>query len=338
MEAESITLLAIESSCDDTSAALIKDGKVLANVISSQAIHAEWGGVVPELASRAHQQNIIPTVDAALKKAKVKKSELSAIAYTGGPGLMGSLMVGGSFAKAMALSLDIPIIAVHHMKAHVLAHFINDPKPSFPFICLTVSGGHTQLVLVKDYLEMEVIGSTIDDAAGEAFDKCAKIFGLAYPGGPMVDKLAKDGNPDAFKFSEPKVGQLDFSFSGLKTSVLYFVNKSVAKNPNFIQENLHDLCASLQKAIVTILIKKLAEAASIYKINDLAIAGGVSANSLLRTELVAMATKGYRPFIPEFEYCLDNAGMIAITAHYQYLKGDFTSLDNEPKARWGIDE
>ena len=338
MEAESITLLAIESSCDDTSAALIKDGKVLANIISTQSVHAKWGGIVPELASRAHQQNIIPVVDTALKEANVKKSELNAIAYTGGPGLMGSLMVGSSFAKAMALALEIPTISVHHMKAHVLAHFINDPKPSFPFICLTVSGGHTQVVLVKDYLDMEVIGTTIDDAAGEAFDKCAKIFGLSYPGGPLVDKLAKTGNADAFQFSEPKVDHLDFSFSGLKTSVLYFVNKSVAKNPNFINENLNDLCASLQKSIVSILIKKLLKAAEIHQIKDLAIAGGVSANSLLRSELLALENNGYRPFIPEFEYCLDNAGMIAIAGHYQYLNGDFAGLDNEPRARWSIEE
>jgi N6-L-threonylcarbamoyladenine synthase len=338
MEAESITLLAIESSCDDTSAAIIKDGKVLANIISTQSVHAEWGGIVPELASRAHQQNIIPAVDKAFKDANVKKSELNAIAYTGGPGLMGSLMVGGSFAKAMALALNIPTISVHHMKAHILAHFINDPKPNFPFICLTVSGGHTQLVLVNDYLEMEVIGTTIDDAAGEAFDKCGKIFGLSYPGGPLVDQLAKTGNPDAFQFSEPKVDHLDFSFSGLKTSVLYFVNKSVIKNPNFIQENLNDLCASLQKTIVNILIKKLLQAAEIYQIKDLAIAGGVSANSLLRSELLALEKKGYHPYIPEFEYCLDNAGMIAITGYYQYLKGDFANLDSEPRARWAIDE
>jgi N6-L-threonylcarbamoyladenine synthase len=338
MEAESITLLAIESSCDDTSAALIRDGKVLANIISTQLVHAKWGGIVPELASRAHQQHIVSVVDTAIKEANVKKSELNAIAYTGGPGLMGSLMVGSSFAKAMALALDIPTISVHHMKAHVLAHFINDPKPKFPFICLTVSGGHTQLVLVKDYLEMDVIGTSIDDAAGEAFDKCGKIFGLSYPGGPMIDKLAKTGNSDAFQFSEPKVAHLDFSFSGLKTSVLYFINKSVAKHPNFVAENLNDLCASLQKTIVNILIKKLLQAAKIHQIKDLAIAGGVSANSLLRSELLRLEDKGYRPFIPELEYCLDNAGMIAITGHYQYLKGDFARLDNEPRARWSIEE
>lgn len=338
MEAESITLLAIESSCDDTSAAIIKDGKVLANIIANQEIHSLWGGVVPELASRAHQQHIIPVVDAALKAAKVKKSELAGIAYTAGPGLMGSLMVGSSFAKAMALSLGIPTIAVNHMKAHVLAHFIDDPKPNLPFICLTVSGGHTQIVRVNDYLDMEVMGSTIDDAAGEAFDKCAKIFGLKYPGGPLVDKYAKDGNPEAFQFTKPKVGGLDFSFSGLKTAVLYFVNKQVQKDPDFIEKNLNDLCASLQKTIVEILIEQLLKASLELGIKELAIAGGVSANSLLRSELHNLEAKGYKCYIPAFQYCLDNAGMIAITAHYQYLRKDFASLDFEPRARWSIEE
>ena len=337
MKAESTTLLAIESSCDDTSAA-IKDGKVLANIIANQAIHSEWGGVVPELASRAHQQHIIPVVDAAFKEAKVKKSELDAIAYTGGPGLMGSLMVGSSFAKAMALSLGIPTIAVHHMKAHVLAHFINDPKPSFPFLCLTVSGGHTQIVKVSSHLEMKILGTTIDDAAGEAFDKCAKIFGLQYPGGPLIDKYAKEGNPDAFSFTKPKVDGLNFSFSGLKTAVMYFVNKQVAQDPDFVSKHLNDLCASLQKTIVTMLIKQLVNAAKQTGIKELAIAGGVSANSLLRSELAALEEKGYKTYIPEFQYCLDNAGMIAITAYFQFLKEDFAPLDQEPKARWSIED
>lgn len=337
MKAKGITLLAIESSCDDTSAAVIQDGKVLANIIASQKIHEEWGGVVPELASRAHQQSIIPVVDAALKKANVKKTELDAIAYTGGPGLLGSLMVGSSFAKSMALALDLPSLAVHHMKAHVLAHFIDEPKPKFPFLCLTVSGGHTQIVVVKDYLDMEIIGSTIDDAAGEAFDKCAKIFGLTYPGGPQVDKLAQQGNGNAFKFTEPKVGKFDFSFSGLKTAVLYFVQNETKKNEHFVKENLADLCASVQKTIVSILIKKLVMAAESLEIKQVAIAGGVSANSLLRSELLALEKKGYTSFIPEFQYCLDNAGMIAMTAHFQYLEGDFAAINFEPRARWSIE-
>tara|TARA_Y100000385_G_scaffold202772_1_gene210058 strand:+ start:17 stop:1030 length:1014 start_codon:yes stop_codon:yes gene_type:complete len=337
MEGDNICILAIESSCDDTSAAVIKDGKVLANIIVSQAIHAEWGGIVPELASRAHHQNIIPVVDKALKDSHVKKDELNAIAYTGGPGLMGSLMVGGSFAKAMALSLGIQTISVHHMKAHILAHFIDEPKPQFPFLCLTVSGGHTQIVLVRDYLDMEVVGSTIDDAAGEAFDKCAKIFGLTYPGGPLIDKYAKNGNPQAFKFTKPKVDELSFSFSGLKTAVLYFVQKQQQLNPDFVEQNLADLCASLQLTIVDILIGKLLTASDKFKIKELAIAGGVSANSLLRKKLDELEKKGYSTFIPDFQYCLDNAGMVAMTAYFQYLKKDFASLDFESKARWPID-
>lgn len=336
MEAKSATILAIESSCDDTSAAVIKDGKVLANIIASQKIHTEWGGIVPELASRAHHQHIIPVVDKALQTAGVTKRELSAIAYTGGPGLLGSLMVGSSFAKAMALSLNIPSIAVHHMKAHILAHFIDEPKPNFPFLCLTVSGGHTQIVKVNDYLDMQVIGSTIDDAAGEAFDKCAKIFGLTYPGGPLVDKYAKEGNSSAFSFSKPKVDGLSFSFSGLKTSVLYFVQNQTQKDPKFVNKHLNDLCATLQKTIVDILMEKLLLAADEYDIKDIAIAGGVSANSLLRSELEALQDKGFKTFIPAFQYCLDNAGMIAMTAYFQYLANDFASLDFEPKARWAI--
>lgn len=337
MSASDITILAIESSCDDTSAAIIKNGKVLTNFIANQKIHAEWGGVVPELASRAHQQHIVPVVDKALKDANVKKSELSAIAYTGGPGLLGSLMVGSSFAKAMALALDIPLIAVHHMKAHVLAHFIDEPKPTLPFLCLTVSGGHTQIVKVHDYLKMEVIGTTIDDAAGEAFDKCAKMLGLPYPGGPEIDRLAQEGEAK-FQFTEPKVKGLDYSFSGFKTAVMYFLAKAEKEDAHFIENNLTDLCASIQENIVSILLKKLLKAANETGIKDLAIAGGVSANSLLRKRLANLEEKGYRTFIPAFQYCLDNAGMIAMTAHYQYLQKDFVDLDAEPRARWAIDE
>lgn len=335
-KAKNLTLLAIESSCDDTSAAVIQNGKVLANVIASQTVHAEWGGIVPELASRAHQENIVPVVDSALKKANVKKEEIHAIAFTGGPGLLGSLLVGVSFAKTMAFALNVPCIAAHHMKAHVLAHFIDEPKPAFPFLCLTVSGGHTQIVLVKHYTQMEVIGSTIDDAAGEAFDKCAKMFGLPYPGGPLIDKYAQNGNAKAYKFTEPKVDGYNFSFSGLKTAVFYFIEKEQQKNPNFVAENLEDLCASLQQTIVSILMKKLLQAATNLNIKQLAIAGGVSANSLLRKTLKEQEKNGYTTFIPDFQYCVDNAGMIAISAHYQYLAGNFTGLDFEPRARWAM--
>lgn len=341
---KSIVLLAIESSCDDTSAAIVKDGKILANVIAGQKVHEEWGGVVPELASRAHQQNIVPVVDLAMQKAGVKKEELSAICFTAGPGLIGSLLVGVSFAKSMALALNIPIIKVHHMKAHVLAHFIpniidgvEQPMPQFPFLCLTVSGGHTQIVMVKDYLEMEVIGTTIDDAAGEAFDKSAKMLGLPYPGGPIIDKNAQSGNKYAFEFSEPQIENFDFSFSGVKTSILYFLEKEKRKNPNFIEENMNDLCASIQERIVTILMKKLLKAAKHYNIKHLAIAGGVSANSSLRAAMNQLKNEGYSTYIPEFQYTLDNAGMIAITGYYQYLKGDFTTHDVEPVARWSIE-
>jgi N6-L-threonylcarbamoyladenine synthase len=343
MLSKSITLLAIESSCDDTSAAVVKDGKILANIIAGQKVHEEWGGVVPELASRAHQQNIVPTVDLALKRAGVSKKDLDAICFTAGPGLIGSLLVGVSFAKSMALALNIPIIKVHHMKAHVLAHFIPTVKdgveqsmPQFPFLCLTVSGGHTQIVLVKDYLDMEVIGSTIDDAAGEAFDKAAKLLGFAYPGGPLVDKHAKEGNPLAFEFGEPQIENFDFSFSGVKTSILYFIEKQKRINPNFVEENLADLCASIQHRIVSILMKKLLKAAKHYNIKQLAVAGGVSANSGLRKAMEELKNQGYQTFIPEFQYCTDNAGMIAITGYYQYLQGDFASQDVEPTARWTI--
>ncbi len=331
-----ITILAIESSCDDTSAAVVKDAKILANLIAGQKIHELWGGVVPELASRAHQQNIVPVVDAALKQAGVERSEITAVAFTRGPGLIGSLLVGVSFAKAYALALNLPLIEVNHMQAHILAHFI-DNKPSFPFMCLTVSGGHTQLVLVKDFLQMEVVGETIDDAAGEAFDKSAKLLGLPYPGGPLIDKYAKRGDPNRFVFAEPQVGELEFSFSGFKTSVLYFLQKEVKKDPDFVQNNLPDLCASIQKAIIDILLKKLEKAAHKYGVKEIALAGGVSANSELRERFNALAVKNnWVAHIPKFEYCTDNAAMIAMAAHYKYLSGEFSTQDAEPLARWSI--
>ena len=336
MQAQNVTLLAIESSCDDTSASVLVNGKICSNVIASQAIHAEWGGVVPELASRAHQSHIVPVVDAALKKAKISKSEIEAVAFTAGPGLIGSLLVGSSFAKAFALAQNIPLIGVNHMQAHVGAHYIEDPKPKFPFLCLTVSGGHTQIVLVKDYLEMEVIGSTIDDAAGEAFDKSAKLLGLDYPGGPLLDKLAQKGNPLAFPFAEPKVGGYGYSFSGVKTSILYFLNKQKQKNPKFIEENLNDLCASIQHTIVKVLMKKFVFAAKELNIKQLAIAGGVSANSLLREEMNKLKESGYEIYIPDFQYCLDNAGMIAIIGYYKYLNKEFVGQETEPMARWKL--
>jgi len=328
----SIKILAIESSCDDTGAAVIVDSEIKSNVIANQEVHKEYGGVVPELASRAHQKNIIPVIDTALKRAGVDKKELSAIAVTKGPGLLGALLVGATFAKTMALVLDIPIIGVHHMQAHVLAHFINDPKPQFPFICLTVSGGHTQLVLVKAADQMEVIGETLDDAAGEAFDKIAKILGLDYPGGPLLDKLAQQGNPTAFKFAEPKVPELNYSFSGLKTSVLYFLKK---QPDGFIDDHLKDLCASVQHTIVTILMKELVKACKQYNINQVAIAGGVSANSELRKVFERVGKeKGWQTYVPKFEYCTDNAAMIAISGHYQYLQNDFEDQSFSPVARW----
>ncbi len=333
----STIILGIESSCDDTSAAVCKDGKMLSNLIANQEIHKAYGGVVPELASRDHEKNIVPVVHQALEKAGVDKRELSAIAFTVGPGLLGSLLVGTSFAKTMAMALGIPIITVHHMKAHVLAHFIEDPKPAFPFLCLTVSGGHTQIVLVKDHLEMEIIGQTIDDAAGEAFDKSAKMFGLPYPGGPLVDKLAKMGDPDKFAFARPRVPGLNYSFSGLKTSVLYYLQKQEKENPNFIKENLNDLCASVQKTIVEILIKNLIKASKETGIERIAIAGGVSANSGLRDKMHEMADRrGWEIFIPRFEYCTDNAAMIAMTGHFQYLKEDFADFGVTPNPRFGF--
>jgi N6-L-threonylcarbamoyladenine synthase len=332
----SVTILAIESSCDDTSAAVCKDAKILSNIMAGQLIHSAWGGVVPELASREHQKSIVPVVDEALKAAQVSKHELDAVAFTRGPGLIGSLLVGVSFAKAMALALNVPLIEVNHMQAHILSHFI-DNQPSFPFLCLTVSGGHTQIVLVKDYLEMEVIGETLDDAAGEAFDKTAKLLGLPYPGGPLIDKYAKTGNATRFTFPEPKAGDFDFSFSGLKTSVLYFLQKETRSNPEFVKDNLNDLCASIQKSIIDILLKKMAKAAIKFGVKEIALAGGVSANSELRLRFQNLGLEnGWITHIPKFEYCTDNAAMIGITAHYKFLKNDFTSQETEPLARYTI--
>ncbi len=332
----SITILAIESSCDDTSAAVIRDGKVLSNCIANQEVHHQYGGVVPELASRAHQVNIIPIVDAALRQSGVLKHELNAVAFTRGPGLMGSLIVGVSFAKSLALSLDIPLIEVHHMQAHVLAHFAELPHPAFPFLCLTVSGGHTQIMKVTSPLEMEVLGHTIDDAAGEAFDKTGKILGLDYPAGPIIDRLAQQGKP-MFDFPEPQIPELNFSFSGLKTSILYFLKDQLKENPNFIKDNLADICASVQERIVSILTNKLMLAAEQTGITEVAIAGGVSANSALRKALENKGKElGWNTYIPKFEYCTDNAAMIGITAYYKYLAGEFSSQEISPKARWGL--
>ena len=330
------TILAIESSCDDTSAAICKDGKILANVISSQKVHEAWGGVVPELASRAHMQNIIVTVDMAMRDACIKREELDAVAFTRGPGLIGSLLVGVSFAKGLAMALNLPLIEVNHMQAHVMANFI-DEAPSFPHICLTVSGGHTQIILVTGPLEMQLIGETLDDAAGEAFDKSAKLLGLPYPGGPMIDKLAQMGDPLRFKFSEPQIKGYDYSFSGLKTSILYFLQAQTKLNPDFIKDNLNDLCASIQKTIVDILLKKLKHAVIENNVKEIALAGGVSANSELRRrfEELGMAN-GWQVHIPRFEYCTDNAAMIAIVAHYKYLRNEFCSPDIEPVPRYHI--
>jgi N6-L-threonylcarbamoyladenine synthase len=332
-------ILGIESSCDDTSAAVLKNNNILANIIANQDVHKDFGGVVPELASRAHQQNIIPVVDMALKKAGVDKSALHAIAVTRGPGLLGSLLVGISFSKSLALALGIPVIGVDHMQAHILAHFIQEKNgsgvfPEFPFLCLTISGGHTQIVFVRDYADMQVIGKTIDDASGEAFDKAAKIMGLPYPGGPAIDKLAKSGDPMRFKFSKPVISGLDYSFSGLKTSFLYFVRDQLKANPNFINKNLSDLCASIQHTIISILMDKLVKAADHLGVTDVAIAGGVSANSEMRKRLAETGNeKGWRVFIPELQYTTDNAAMIAITGYYKFLKGDFSSQEITPYAR-----
>lgn len=329
-----INILAIESSCDETSAAVLKDGAILSNEIAGQKVHEQYGGVVPEFASRAHQQNIVPVVDVAMKKAGVQPEDLSAVAFTLGPGLIGSLMVGSSFAKAFAQSLHIPIITVNHMKAHVLAHFIDEPKPKFPFLCLTVSGGHTQIVLAEDYLKMKVIGETTDDAAGEAFDKSAKLLGLPYPGGPLIDKYAQQGNPERFQFPEPKISGLDFSFSGLKTSILYFLRDNKLKDEHFVEKNMNDICASIQHRIITILLHKLIKASEETGIRQIAIAGGVSANSGLRKAIVTEGNKhNWETYIPKFEYCTDNAAMIAITAYYQYLGREFSPLTIAPVAR-----
>ena len=321
-------ILAIESSCDDTSCAVCVDGKILSNEVATQHIHEQYGGVVPELASRSHLKNIVPVVDIALKKAQVELKDINAVAFTRGPGLLGSLLVGGMFAKAMAQSLDVPLIDVHHIQAHILAHFIDEPKPKFPFLCLTVSGGHTQLVIVKDYLEMEIIGQTIDDAVGEAFDKTAKMLGLPYPGGPLIDKYAQTGDITKYKFSEPKIPELNFSFSGFKTQVLYFLQKQEKLNPNFIQENLADICASIQYNLIKILINKLKTASQQFSINEIAIAGGVAANSELRKQLQSTANQlNWKVYIPDFQYCTDNAGMIAITAYYKFLKKQFCAIN-----------
>lgn len=330
-------ILGIESSCDDTAAAVINNGKILSNVVATQEIHKQYGGVVPELASRAHQQNIVPVVHQALHMANIDKNQLSAIAFTRGPGLMGSLLVGTSFSKSLALGLGIPLIDVDHMQAHILAHFIKvdgEQSPSFPFLALTISGGHTQIVKVTDYFEMEVIGQTIDDAVGEAFDKSAKILGLPYPGGPLIDKYAQVGNPKAFKFPKPKVGPMDFSFSGLKTSVLYFVEKETLKNPNFISENIHDICASIQFTIVDYLMDKLKNAVKKTGIKEIAIGGGVSANSGIRKALKEAEGKyGWKTHVPKFEFCTDNAAMIAIVGELKYREGTFAETNVVASAR-----
>jgi len=332
-----VYILAIESSCDDTAAAVLCNDKVLSNVVANQLIHNQYGGVVPELASRAHQQNIVPVIDAALKKANIQKEQLSAIAFTQGPGLMGSLLVGSSFAKSMALALDIPLIAVNHMQAHILAHFIDEEgydKPEFPFIALTISGGHTQIVRVDNFFDMTIIGETTDDAVGEAFDKTAKILGLPYPGGPLVDKNAQLGNPKAFSFTKPKVPGLDFSFSGLKTAILYFIQKNKAENSNFIDENINDICASIQHTIIEILMDKLKLAVKETGIKQIAIGGGVSANSGIRKTLKEAEQKyGWKTFIPKFEYTTDNAAMIGIVGYQKYLSQHFESASVVSKAR-----
>ena len=330
-------ILGIESSCDDTSAAILKNDTILSNLIAGQEVHENYGGVVPELASRAHLQNIVPVVDAAIKEAGIDKKDLDAIAFTKGPGLLGSLVVGTSFAKTLALALDIPLIDVNHMHGHVLAHFIDDDgksKPQFPFLCLTVSGGHTQIVLVRDHLDMEIVGTTIDDAAGEAFDKTAKILGFKYPGGPLIDKHAQLGDPNKFTFSKPKVKEYNFSFSGLKTGILYFIQREVKKNPDFIEENLNDLCASVQKTIIDILMNKLTMAANDLGIKEIAIAGGVSANSGLRKRIEQLGHEsGWSTYVPRFEYCTDNAAMIAITGKFMFQRQIFTDQKVTAQAR-----
>jgi N6-L-threonylcarbamoyladenine synthase len=337
MANQPVYILSIESSCDDTAAAVLLNDKVLSNVVARQEIHEQYGGVVPELASRAHQQNIVPVVDVALAKAGINKSQLSAIAFTEGPGLMGSLLVGSSFAKSLALALNIPLVAVNHMQAHILAHFIDEEgfdKPEFPFLAMTISGGHTQIVKVNDFFDMEVIGETTDDAVGEAYDKSAKILGLPYPGGPLVDKFAQSGNPKAFQFTKPQVPGLNFSFSGLKTQILYFVQKSVAINPNFVAENMNDICASIQYTIINILMDKLKLAVKETGIKKVAIGGGVSANSGIRNTLREAEKKyGWKTFIPKFEYTTDNAAMIGIVGYQKYLQEQFSNAATTSKAR-----
>lgn len=331
-------ILAIESSCDDTSAAVLQNDRILSNVIASQKVHEQYGGVVPELASRAHQQNIIPVVDAAIKNAGISKKDINAIAFTRGPGLLGSLLVGVSFAKSFSQALNIPLIEVNHLQAHVLSHFIKSSDesvvPKFPFICLLVSGGHTQIILLRSYFDMEIIGNTIDDAAGEAIDKAAKIMDLGYPGGPVIDRLAKEGDPMKFKFATPNIKDYDYSFSGIKTSFLYFLRDHLKENPNFIQENINDLCASIQHCIVSFLLKKLKKAIADTGVTQVAIAGGVSANSYLRQQLCEMGTKyKWDVFVPQFQFCTDNAAMVGIAGYFKYLNKDFADISLAPYTR-----
>jgi N6-L-threonylcarbamoyladenine synthase len=329
-----VCILAIESSCDETSASVCSDGRILSNVIVNQTIHEKYGGVVPELASRAHLQNIVAVVDAALSTINHQLSTIDAFAFTQSPGLIGALLVGSQFAKSLSIAFDKPLIAVHHMQAHVLANLIPDNKPGFPFLCLTVSGGHTQIVLCEDFLKMKIIGQTLDDAAGEAFDKSAKLLGLPYPGGPLIDKYAQQGDPNKFKFPEPQIPALDFSFSGLKTAILYFIQNEKLRNENFVEENMNDICASVQSRIVSILLNKLKKASEQTGIKNVCIAGGVSANRGLRNAFDALGKQlGWKTFIPPFEYCTDNAAMIAITAYYKYLQKDFADLSIGPSAR-----
>ena len=330
------TILAIESSCDDTSAAVLRDRVVLSNVIASQKVHEQYGGVVPELASRAHQQNIIPVVDAAIKQAGIAKEEIDAVGFTRGPGLLGSLLVGVSFAKSFATAINRPLIEVNHLQAHVLSHFIDrgEPMPQFPFICLLVSGGHTQILLLKDYFDIECLGTTIDDAAGEAIDKAAKIMDLGYPGGPVIDRMAKEGDANAYRFATPHIAGYDYSFSGIKTSFLYFLRDRLKEDPDFIEKHKADLCASIQKTIVDFLLKKVERAAIDHKVRQLAIAGGVSANSLLRSELQRVCQKHHwQAFIPPFSFCTDNAAMVAIAAHFKYQRGEYADISLPPYTR-----
>lgn len=337
MSDKQINILAIESSCDDTSAAVISNGRVLSNLVATQKVHEQYGGVVPEMASRAHMQNIVPVIDVALKQAGISKEELTAVAFTQSPGLIGSLLVGACFAKAFAQSLNLPLLSVHHMQAHVLAHFIDEPHPQFPFLCLTVSGGHTQIVLCRSHLDMEVIGETQDDAAGEAFDKTAKMLGLPYPGGPLVDKLAQSGNPLKYTFPISDIKGYGFSFSGVKTAVLYFLQEQRKNNPVFVEENINDICASVQYTIIKTLLLKFEHAAKEYGVQHLGIAGGVSANSGLRASFAEMCTKnGWQAHIPQFQYCTDNAAMIGITGYYKYLQASFADMSVSPtaKASW----